>query len=202
MTPYNTRDTLVTAHGSDENVISWSPYSVSSDKLEKLHNIGWLEYHFPNGNLYYFHPQRKISTEVDLTNDSFLDLVEDFWQEQGMDMCSRLGLRRNPKFGGALNVSIEDEIWLKDVGLSSKMMFEMWLVDHVARTVVLASQEIDNGSAASIQEDRELLYDSLATSFDSYAIFLRNRHGTSVLGFYAVTPSTYRPPSACKIGRN
>ena len=87
---------------------------------------------------------------MDLTNDIFLDLVEEFWKEHGMDS----GLRRNSKSGVAL---IEHEIWLKDIGLSSngsRMMLEMWWVDHVARTMVLASQEINDGGS-TVQEDRE-----------------------------------------------
>jgi hypothetical protein len=169
LTPYDTLDTPVTAPSSENNVISWFPYSASSDTLEKLHNIGWLEYHFPNGNFYYFHPQRRISTEMDLTNHTFLDLVEDFWQERGVDMCNRSGLRRNSRFGGTLNGFIEDEMWLKDIGLLNKeSMFETWLVDHVARTAVLVSQEINSGGTATVQEDREFFYDSLAR-LDSYA---------------------------------
>lgn len=58
-----------------------------------------------------------------MINDTFLDLVEDFWQEKGK-------LHRNSKFRDF----IEDEIWLKGIGLSDKESMIMWLVDHAART--------------------------------------------------------------------
>ncbi|KAF8801465.1 hypothetical protein BYT27DRAFT_6794225 [Phlegmacium glaucopus] len=159
LTPRDTLETPVTAHSFDDrdNLVSWFPYSPSSDKLEKLHTIGWLEYHFPNGNFYYFHPERKLSTEADLTNDTVFNLVEEFWEQEGVDVGIWSGLRRNSKLGMTSNGFVEDEIWLKDIGSSnegSNLMFEMWWVDHVARTMVLASssQEINNDGAA-IQED-------------------------------------------------
>lgn len=81
-----------------------------------------------------------------------------------MDVGSLSSLPRNSKSGMTLNGFIEDEIWLKDIELSnegSKMMFEIWWVDHVARTVVLASQETNNGGSAITQEDREFFMSSI-----------------------------------------
>ena len=95
---------------------------------------------------------------MDLANDPFLEFVEQFWQEHAMGIC---GLHRNSNLGVTLNGSIEDEIWLKDIGLAnkdSKTMFEMWRVDHVARTMILASQAIDSNGASTAQEDRELFH--------------------------------------------
>jgi hypothetical protein len=57
----------------------------------------------PKWKILLFPPAKKDIYGCDLINDTFLDLVEDFWQGKGKFEVRGL---------------IEDEIWLKGIGSS------------------------------------------------------------------------------------
>ncbi|TEB32086.1 hypothetical protein FA13DRAFT_284021 [Coprinellus micaceus] len=52
----------------------------------KLHDLGWVEYHLPDGTSYYVHPTLRVTTDVNLRSERLLDDVTDW-----LDM--------NPPFG-------------------------------------------------------------------------------------------------------
>jgi hypothetical protein len=41
----------------------------------RLHELGWLEYHLPDGSFYYVHPTRKVTTDVNLRDEKVLSEV-------------------------------------------------------------------------------------------------------------------------------
>ncbi|KAJ2929720.1 hypothetical protein H1R20_g7364, partial [Candolleomyces eurysporus] len=41
----------------------------------RLHELGWLEYHLPDGSFYYVHPTKKITTDVNLRDEKVLSEV-------------------------------------------------------------------------------------------------------------------------------
>ena len=103
----------------------------------RLHELGWLEYHLPDGTVYYVHPTRKITTDVNLRKDVVLDALEAWLDE-----------RTGPDGESSVNVGVE--AWVKGVssgkggkkvskgrnGKGDLFIFERYWVDHIARTVV------------------------------------------------------------------
>ena len=43
-----------------------------------LHDLRWIEYQPPDGTVYYVHPTRRVTTDVDLRIDSVLDIVMEY----------------------------------------------------------------------------------------------------------------------------
>lgn len=143
----------------------------------RLHSLGWLEYHLPDGAVYYVHPTNRVTTEINLRSEKLLTSVERFLDDwHGKDHS---GTIEETLAAGA-------EIWLRDVGKGkSGMVLERWWVDHRLRTVVLVVDELENGqkgsgkgkakkgSAVLIEEDRELFFLSFFHLWDVYCFLSR-----------------------------
>ena len=63
-----------------------------------MHDLGWIEYQLPDGTVYYVHPTRRVTTDVDLRVDTVLDIVAAYLERQkdgnvpqGMEMWVREG---------------------------------------------------------------------------------------------------------------
>jgi len=70
----------------------------SSGSGPRLHDLGWIEYQLPDGTLYYVHPTRRVTTDVDLRVDTVLDIVTAYLERQkdgnvpqGLEMWVREG---------------------------------------------------------------------------------------------------------------
>ena len=109
----------------------------------RLHDLGWLEYHLPDGSVYYVHPTRRVTTDLNLRIERILFAV-DGWMEERKDET--------------LDVSVEG--WLREAdgkkhvqkkasggwwGGKNKaeevIYFERFWVDHHARSVVKDGDE-------------------------------------------------------------
>lgn len=143
---------------SNGNANSWNPHPGSHPRL---HALGWLEYHLPDGTVYYVHPTTRVTTEINLRSDRALTGVERFLEDHGKD---------HPGAGSATEGTVASggEVWLRDVGTAkSGMVLERWWVDHRVRTVVLFGDEHEHGQkrsgkgkakkggAVHVEEDRE-----------------------------------------------
>jgi hypothetical protein len=70
----------------------------SSGSGPRLHDLGWIEYQLPDGTIYYVHPTRHVTTDVDLRVDKVLDIVTAYLEQQkdgnvpqGMELWVREG---------------------------------------------------------------------------------------------------------------
>ncbi|KAF8967511.1 hypothetical protein BDZ97DRAFT_1755936 [Flammula alnicola] len=117
---------------------SWNPHGVSNQP--RLHELGWLEYHLPDGTIYYVHPTRRVTTDVNLRLERVLTAVE-AWMDERRDETLDVGVEawlrevKDGKKGGA-----------KAGGRGGKkgdvvIYFERYWVDHHARTVVKDDEE-------------------------------------------------------------
>ncbi|PPQ77168.1 hypothetical protein CVT25_010796 [Psilocybe cyanescens] len=134
---------------------SWDPIignqrSYGTVDQLKLHELGWLEYHLPDGTVYYVHPTRKVTTDVNLRSESHLEAVE-LWLEERRgrdgDEDDRVGveawLREVKKVGKNKSggVQVQAPAWKAGAGGKGKggsltFFFERYWVDHHARTAV------------------------------------------------------------------
>ncbi|KAJ3567977.1 hypothetical protein NP233_g6017 [Leucocoprinus birnbaumii] len=60
------------ARGSNA-VGTWNPRDISA--MPRLHELGWIEYHLPDGTFYYVHPTRRVTTDVNLRTEKMLNAV-------------------------------------------------------------------------------------------------------------------------------
>ncbi|KAF9031909.1 hypothetical protein BJ165DRAFT_1535259 [Panaeolus papilionaceus] len=113
---------------------------LTSQLQPRLHSLGWLEYHLPDGMFYYVHPTRKLVTDLNLRRDGVLDRVISWMDEDGRE-------------GESVGVFVEGWIVERVDGLPKAlggnkgktkrperdpraMVLERYWVDHHARSVV------------------------------------------------------------------
>jgi hypothetical protein len=138
----------------NENANSFDPHP------PKLHTLGWLEYHLPNGTVYYVHLADKMTTEINLRSERMLTGVERFLADYSEDQS-----------GSVMEGTLDScsEIWLRDVG--TELILERWWVDHRLRTVVIGGDENEHarkgsgrgnskkgGTTVFSEEDREFCF--------------------------------------------
>ncbi|TFK33262.1 hypothetical protein BDQ12DRAFT_727898 [Crucibulum laeve] len=115
-----------THHATFVNVSPSSPFPASA---AKLHNLGWLEYHLPDGTCYYVHPTRSVTTDINLRSDKALHTVTAYLEDRDRTQL-------HGHHGGV-------EVWLRDIGTAKKgFMLSRSLVDHHARTVIAEKLEV------------------------------------------------------------
>lgn len=117
----------------------------------RLQELGWLEYHLPDGSFYYVHPTKHVTTDVNLRNEETLQEVDELLKLAGI-----LGV------GGSMG-----EVWLRDEALLLSerdrkkkerawrksgnkgvpdWRFGLWRVDHSMRSVVkLGKEDVGKG---------------------------------------------------------
>ena len=112
---------------SNGNANSWHPHHHGAHP--RLNTLGWIEYHLPDGTVYYVHPTNRVTTEINLRSERMLTGVERFLADYSKDQSGG-GMEGTLASGG--------EIWLRDVGTAkSGLVLERWWVDHRLRTVVM-----------------------------------------------------------------
>ena len=60
----------------------------------RLHDLGWLEYHLPDGSFYYVHPTRKVTTDVNLRDEKVLSEVTVYLEDGYVFLFNTLFLIR------------------------------------------------------------------------------------------------------------
>ncbi|KAJ3505857.1 hypothetical protein NLJ89_g7196 [Agrocybe chaxingu] len=116
---------------------SWTTYGNSHPRL---HELGWLEYHLPDGTVYYVHPTRRITTDINLRSERLLDAVSS-WLDERRDESPNVGVEcwlkevKDPKKASKSG-------WGRKSGNSeAPVVLERYLVDHHVRTVVKDDEE-------------------------------------------------------------
>lgn len=46
----------------------------------RLREFGWIEYHLPDGTVYYVHPTRRVTADIDLRDERRLDAVNAYFE--------------------------------------------------------------------------------------------------------------------------
>ncbi|KAF8871776.1 hypothetical protein CPB84DRAFT_1800451 [Gymnopilus junonius] len=102
----------------------------------RLHELGWLEYHLPDGTVYYVHPTRRVTTDSNLRKESVLAALEAWFELRNLDD----------------NVNVGVEGWVREVSVDGNGMqnpqpvlsFERYWVNHIAQTVI--KEDVDSES--------------------------------------------------------
>lgn len=116
-----------------------SPSHATSLNAPRLHELGWLEYHLPDGTFYYVHPTRRITTDINLRVDKLLNAITEYFENSSTPTPSGIA---------------HQELWLRDAGTAKKgfVPLKSW-VDHHARTVTSDKTAIGKGKKV-VEEDQ------------------------------------------------
>lgn len=109
------------------------------DHGPRLHDLGWIEYQLPDGTVYYVHPTRRVTTDIDLREDKKLDAITVYFE--------------NHKDSGGAPAGME--MWLQNAELTKRGFApaRVW-VDHRARIVSLDKLP-QNGDASKAKKPAE-----------------------------------------------
>lgn len=115
---------------------SWNHQSLAA--VPKLHDLGWIEYHLPDGTFYYVHPTRRVTTDVNLRTEKILNSVTVYLEnvkESAPSGC---------------------ELWLTDAGNPKKGFVprKSW-VNHQTRSVLVEDRGEGGRKKKRAEEDRE-----------------------------------------------
>ncbi|KAF5369694.1 hypothetical protein D9615_010149 [Tricholomella constricta] len=111
----------------------------------RLHDLGWIEYQLPDGTVYYVHPTRRVTADIDLREDKKLDAVIAYFEHHKDSGGAPAGM----------------ELWLcENEANSGKRGFQpvrFW-VNHKQRMVSLdqSSANGDAGRSRKAVEDDQL----------------------------------------------
>ncbi|KAF9445219.1 hypothetical protein P691DRAFT_282686 [Macrolepiota fuliginosa MF-IS2] len=132
-TGHNTRINVSPMNGSVSG--SWNPQSLAA--VPRLHELGWIEYHLPDGMFYYVHPTRRVTTDVNLRTEKVLTAVT--------------GYLENVKE----NVPSGCELWLRDAGTPRKgfVPSKSW-VNHQTRSVIVDARHTGGKKKKNVEEDQ------------------------------------------------
>ncbi|RDB19890.1 hypothetical protein Hypma_013085 [Hypsizygus marmoreus] len=103
----------------------------------RLHDFGWIEYQLPDGTMYYVHPTRHVTTDIDLREDKKLDALTAYLEHR--------------KDGAGAPAGVE--LWLREP-VSPKRGFvpaRFW-VDHRQKILTHDQSSEANGSAATAKK--------------------------------------------------
>jgi hypothetical protein len=115
---------------------SWNPQTLAA--VPRLHDLGWIEYHLPDGTFYYVHPTRRVTTDVNLRTEKVLNAVTAYLENV-----------KDTAPSGC-------ELWLRDDGTSKKRFTpsRSW-VNHQTRSVVVDHGYSGGKKQKAPEEDRE-----------------------------------------------
>ncbi|KAH6908970.1 hypothetical protein BKA70DRAFT_1222523 [Coprinopsis sp. MPI-PUGE-AT-0042] len=158
-------DSPVAPANGNGNHAAWVPNNSHATTPGRLQELGWLEYHLPDGSFYYLHPARKIVTDLNLRLEKVLADVSS-WVEMEM---GNGGFGSTSRYPGSTNhgngqaghgKAVETpgvEVWLRDAESKKKRRFKpvKCYVDHHARTVIV-DRGHHGGRAKHHKEDDQL----------------------------------------------
>lgn len=129
-----------TAHGSTERNFR-NPHNIFP--ILHFHELGWIEYHLPNGLFYYVHPTRRVTTDINLRMEKALNAVTAYLEndcEEAAPSGCELWLRdSNTARGGGRGRSFEPR--------------SSW-VNHQTKSVVTDAGYDSGKKRKSPEEDR------------------------------------------------
>ena len=116
-----------------------SAWTLQSSSIPRLNELGWIEYQLPDNTMYYVHPTRRMTTDIDMREDKKLDEVVIFLERHGGTVVP-LGM----------------ELWIRE-GEHTKKGFslKMFWVDHGRRTLVPHKEPRHGGRTEYDEDDRE-----------------------------------------------
>lgn len=120
---------------------SWNHRNLSA--VPRLHELGWIEYHLPDGTFYYVHPTRRVTTDMNLRMEKVLNAVTMYLENECKETAP----------SGC-------ELWLRDgrsTGGSSRRRKsfepERYWVNHQTRSVVVDTDH-KGGKKKAPEEDQ------------------------------------------------
>ena len=125
--------------GTDSPSSSARPLGSSARTLQssiprRLRKLGWTEYRLPDNTVYYVHPTRRITTDIDMREDKMLDRA--------------VALLKRKVVPPGL------ELWFREREHTKKAFFaRMFWVDHGRRTVVHHQGPRHGGWAETANDD-------------------------------------------------
>ncbi|KIM38706.1 hypothetical protein M413DRAFT_29942 [Hebeloma cylindrosporum] len=122
---------------------SWNAHGSASQHQPRLHDLGWVEYHLPDGSVYYVHPTRRITTDLNLRVDRILFAV-DGWMEERKDETLDVGVEgwlREADAKKHVAKKASGGWWGGKKTTEEVIYFERFWVDHHARSVVKDEDE-------------------------------------------------------------
>jgi hypothetical protein len=125
-------------HGHGQQASS-STWTLRGPSVPRLQEFGWIEYQLPDGIVYYVHPTRRVTTDIDLRQNKKLDAVTAF-----------LDRHRNTV------VPIGMELWIREGEITKKgfVPVNFW-VDHGRRVVVSDQDSGKAGRKKPTEDDRK-----------------------------------------------
>lgn len=109
----------------------------------RLHNHGWIEYPLLDGTVYYVHPARRVTTDVDLRADSILDVVTAFLEQQKDEHVPQgveLWLREPESSKSKQNLFIPVKCWVDH----RKWVLQSDLASEADGNAMIENVETDN----------------------------------------------------------
>jgi hypothetical protein len=126
-------------------MVNVSPHSPSRQgewplQPPRLHELGWIEYHLPDGAGYYAHPTRRVIADIELRQDKWINLMTDYL-DSSLD---------------GSHLPYGSEVWIRDVQMTRRgFLVTKYIVNHRDRTAVLDITLEGGGGEQSRQEDSE-----------------------------------------------
>jgi len=115
----------------------------NTSAVPHLHELGWIEYHLPDGTFYYVHPTRRVTTDVNLRTEKVLNAVTAYLENDCEEVAP----------SGC-------ELWLRDSnatrrsGGSRSLEPQSSWVNHHTRSVVIDAGYKGGKKRKSPEEDR------------------------------------------------
>ncbi|KAG6901291.1 hypothetical protein C0995_014035 [Termitomyces sp. Mi166 len=115
----------------------------------RLSDFGWIEYRLPDGTVYYVHPTRRVTADIDLRDDRRLDAINAYFERHGEGASAPAGL----------------ELWFREDGVNDgRRLFcppLRFLVNHGLKMATFDQSSVNgeaggSGRAKKVVEDDQL----------------------------------------------
>lgn len=115
----------------------------------RLREFGWIEYHLPDGTVYYVHPTRRVTADIDLRDERRLDAITMYFERHRDGTSAPAGM----------------ELWLVEDGASDRRRPLRpplrFLVNHSLQMVAYDQSSTNAGTSRrakkTLEDDRESL---------------------------------------------
>lgn len=126
---------IISAQSPAQSSSTWH-----STVAPRLHDLGWIEYHLPDGTFYYVHPTRRVTTDINLRTEKMLSAVTSFFDEHKDSAGAPVGA----------------ELWLRDIGNTKRGFIPLrcW-VDHHSRAVIMDRVHHPGKGKRVAEDDRQ-----------------------------------------------
>lgn len=129
-----------TAHGPTERNFRNPP---NIFPMLHLRELGWIEYHLPNGTFYYVHPTRRVTTDVNLRMEKTLNAVTAYLENDCEEVAP-----------SGCELWLRDSDTIREGGRSRSFEPQNSWVNHQTRSVVIDAGYKGGKKRKSPEEDR------------------------------------------------